>query len=203
MKKILIATLLLAASCAAQTIPAGTALRVRLQNTLSTFTSKSGDAFTGQVIGVMGTAGDFMLPGGTTLQGRITKVSEPRRIKGKATIGILPESITLATGEKLPMSATLVDTNLHDGSDVNEEGQFKGATHDTKDLLLMGGLTGNGMLIGALSAGAKGTGIGAAIGGGAALGYWLYKRNAAILPVGTELIIELDRPLTLAAVSGQ
>lgn len=204
MRKILFAALLLAAvGAVAQTIPAGTALKVRLQNTLSTFSSKSGDAFTGQIIETIAPNGQASVPVGTILQGRVTKVSEPRRIKGKPTIGILPESLTLATGEKLPLSATLVDTNLHDGSDVNEEGQFKGASHDRKDLLLMGGLTGNGVFIGALSAGAKGTGIGAAIGGGAAIGYWLYKRNAAVLPMGTELIIELDRPLTLSAVNGQ
>ena len=204
MKKTFIAAILLAAVCAAaQTVPAGTALKVRLQTTLSTFSNKSGDAFTGQVTEAVTINGQTMIPVGTTLQGRVTKVSEPRRIKGRPTIGILPESVTLASGEKLPLSATLVDTNLHNGSDVNEEGQFKGAGHTRKDLLLLGGGTGGGVLIGALSAGATGTGVGAAIGGGAAIGYWLYKRNAAVLPMGTELIIELDRPLTLATVSGQ
>jgi hypothetical protein len=201
---VVMATILLAAVCAAaQTVPAGTALKVRLQTTLSTFSNKAGDVFSGQVTEAVTVDGQTLIPVGTTLQGRVTKVSEPRRIKGRPTIGILPEAVTLASGEKLPLSATLVDTNLRDGSDVNEEGQFKGVSHDGKDLLLMGGITGNGMLIGALSAGAKGTGIGAAIGGGVAVGYWLYKRNAAVLPMGTQLVIELDRPLTLATVNGQ
>jgi hypothetical protein len=115
----------------------------------------------------------------------------------------MPESLTFATGERVPLSATLVDTNLHNGTDVNEEGQFKGPGHDRKDFWILGGGTGGGMLIGGLSAGAMGTGVGAAIGGGAATGYWLYKRNAAVIPMGTELIIELDRPLILGTVSGQ
>jgi hypothetical protein len=201
---VVMATILLAAVCAAaQTVPAGTALRARLQTTLSTFSNKTGDAFTAQVTEAVTVDGQTVIPVGATLQGRVTKVSEPRRIKGRPTIGVLPETMTLASGEKLPLSATLVDTNLRNGSDVNEEGQFKGASHDGKDLLLMGGITGNGMLIGALSAGAKGTGIGAAIGGGVAVGYWLYKRNAAVLPMGTQLVIELDRPLTLATANGQ
>jgi hypothetical protein len=204
MKKFLVAMLLLGAAVAtAQTIPAGTAIRVRLQTTLTSFGNKSGDTFTAQVTDTMTGSGMNMLPAGTILHGRVTKVSEPRRIKGRPTIGILPESLTLATGEKLPLSATLVDTNLHNGTDVNEEGQFKGPGHDRKDLWVLGGGTGGGMLIGGLSAGAMGTGVGAAIGGGAATGYWLYKRNAAVIPMGTELIIELDRPLSLTPVSGQ
>ena len=204
-KRVVVMTsILLAAVCAAaQTVPAGTALRVRLQTTLSTFSNKAGDAFTGQVTEAVTVGGQTLIPVGTTLQGRVTKVSEPRRIKGRPTIGILPETMTLASGEKLPLSATLVDTNLRDGSDVNEEGQFKGPSHDRKDLLLLGAGTGGGILIGALSAGAKGSGIGAVIGGGAAIGYWLYQRNAAVLPMGTELVIELDGPLTLATVNGQ
>ena len=204
MRKVLIAIILLAAVCAAaQTIPAGTALKVRLQTTLSTFSNKRGDAFTGQLTQAVTLNGQTLIPIGTTLQGRVTKVTEPRRIKGRPTIGIVPESVVLATGEKLPVSATLVDTNLRDGSDVNEEGQFKGPSHDRKDLLTLGGGTGGGMLVGALIAGGKGTLVGGAIGAGATIGYWLYKRNAAVLPTGTELIIELDRPLTLATVTGQ
>ena len=204
MRKVLIATVLLAAVCAAaQTVPAGTALKVRLQTTLSTFSNKSGDAFVAQLTQAVTLNGQTLIPIGTTLQGRVTKVTEPRRIKGRPTIGMVPESVVLATGEKLPISATLVDTNLRDGSDVNEEGQFKGPSHDRKDLLLLGAGTGGGILIGALSAGAKGSGIGAVIGGGAAIGYWLYQRNAAVLPMGTELVIELDGPMTLATVNGQ
>ncbi len=192
------------ATAVAQTaVPAGTALKVQLQNTLSTFSNKSGDAFTGRVTEAIMVNGQSLLPVGTTIEGRLTRVSEPRRIHGRPTIGILPEFITLPTGEKIPVSATLVDTNLHNGSDVNEEGQFKGPGHDRRDLLLMGGGTGGGMLIGALSAGAKGTGIGAAVGAGVGVGYWLYKRNAAVLPMGTQLTIELDRPLSLVPAAGQ
>jgi hypothetical protein len=204
MKKFLVATLLLAAiSATAQTIPAGTAIRVRLQTTLSSFGNKSGDLFTGQVTDTITGNGINIIPAGTMLQGRVTKVTEPRRFKGRPTIGILPESLTLATGEKIPLNATLVDTNLHNGTDVNEEGQFKGPGHERKDVWILGGGTGGGMLIGGLTAGAVGTGVGAAIGGGAAAGYWLYKKNAAVLPSGTELILELDRPLSLSPVTGQ
>ena len=110
MKKLLVAMLLLAAvGASAQTIPAGTAIRVRLQTTLTSFGNKSGDTFTGQVTDTMTSSGMNMLPAGTILQGRVTKVSEPRRIKGRPTIGILPESLTLATGEKLPLTEKVTE----------------------------------------------------------------------------------------------
>ena len=54
MKKfvILLSLLLMAASAMAQTnmsLPAGTALKVKLENTLTTFSSKEGDPFSGRI----------------------------------------------------------------------------------------------------------------------------------------------------------
>jgi len=189
--------LLLAAAAAAQTVPAGTALRVKLDNTLATFSSKSGDAFSGHVTEALTIDGQTIVPVGAVVQGRVTRVSEPRRIAGKPTIGILPQTLVLPTGEHFAIDATLVDTNLGHGTDVNEEGQFKGAGHDRRDLLEIAGGTGGGMLIGGLAAAGKGTLIGAAIGGTAAIAYWLSKRNSAVLPAGTELVMEVERPLAM------
>ena len=87
------------------------------------------------------------------VEGKVTKVSEPRRIKGKATIGILPQTVVLPGGERYPLDATLVDTNLRDGSDVNEEGQFKGRAHDRNDLAELGAGVGGGMIAGGLIGG--------------------------------------------------
>jgi len=53
------------------------------------------------------------------------------------------------------------------------------------------------MLIGGLAGGGKGLLIGGAIGAGATVGHWLSKRNSATLPSGTQLMMELSRPMTL------
>ena len=45
------------------------------------------------------------------------------------------------------LNAPLVDTSLRSGTDVNTEGQFKGAGHDGKDLTEIGMGTGGGMLV--------------------------------------------------------
>ncbi len=107
-------------------LPVGTALKAKLENTLTTFSSKSGDPFSARVTEAVVLDGNTVIPIGATIQGRVTKVSEPRRIAGKPTIGIFPETVVMPNGERYTLNATLVDTNLRHGTDVNEEGQFKG-----------------------------------------------------------------------------
>ncbi len=182
-------------------IPAGTALKVKLQTTLATFTSKSGDPFSGRVTEPVVVGGKTVIPIGATVQGRVTRVNEPRRIAGKPTLGIFPETVVLPNGERYMLNAALVDTSLRDGTDVNEEGQFKGAGHDGKDLTEIGMGTGGGMLVGALAGGGKGLVIGGMIGATATVAHWLGKHRSGVLPSGTELVMELSRPMQMTTDS--
>ena len=142
--------LILATMAAAQSapVPAGTALMVKLETTLATFSNKAGDPFQARLTQAVVLNGKTVIPAGTMVEGRVTKVDEPRRIAGKPTIGILPESLVLPTGERLFLDATLVDTNAGAGTDVNQEGEFKGSGHDRRDQVETGGGTAGGMLIG-------------------------------------------------------
>jgi len=144
---VLFCVMLVAVAAVAQTnlsLPAGTAVKIKLENTLTTFGSKSGDPFTGRVTEPVMMNGKAVIPLGATVEGRVTKVSEPRRIAGKPTLGIFPETIVLPNGERYMLNAALVDTSLRHGTDVNTEGQFKGAGHDGKDLTEIGMGTGGG-----------------------------------------------------------
>jgi hypothetical protein len=194
---ILPCTLLLATLLAAQSnepVPAGTALMVRLETTLATFSNKPGDPFRGSLSQPVIVHGQTLLPAGTVIEGRVTKVSEPRRISGKPTIGILPEAVILPNGERLYLDATLTDTNIP-GTDVNDEGQFKGSGHDRRDQLEVGGGAAGGMLVGGLVGGPVGVVVGGAIGAGGTTTHWLVKHHSAVLPAGTQLTLELNRPL--------
>ena len=194
--------LLLAGMLAAQTstpVPAGTALMVRLDTTLATFSTRVGDPFQAKVTQAVVVNGNTLIPVGATVEGRVTKVSEPRRISGKPTIGILPEAVILPSGERYYLDATLIDTNIH-GTDVSSEGQFKGQGHDRRDLLETGGGTAGGMLIGGLIGGGPGVLIGGAVGATATTVHWLAKHRSATLPAGTELTLELNRPMAMGAV---
>jgi hypothetical protein len=206
MKKLaVIATLILFASAAlAQTsLPTGTALKMKLETTLATFSNQAGDPFQARVTQPVVVDGKTVIPVGTTVQGRVTKTSEPRRIAGKPTIAIFPETLVLPNGDRFMLNATLVDTSAHRGTDVNSEGQFKGAGHDGKDLTEIGMGTGGGMLIGGLAGGGKGLLIGGAIGAGATVTHWLSKHRSATLEAGTELVMELNRPMVMNPNTGQ
>jgi hypothetical protein len=193
--------LFLATLLAAQTnapVPAGTALMVRLETTLATFSNRVGDPFRGSLTQPVVVDGKTLLPAGTAVEGRVTKLSEPRRISGKPTIGLLPEAVIMPNGERYYLDATLTDTNIP-GSDVNNEGQYKGSGHDRRDTIEQGGGTAGGMLIGGLVGGPVGILVGGAIGAGSTTGHWLGKHRSATLPAGTQLTLELNRPLAMAA----
>jgi hypothetical protein len=199
MKKTLLLTslVLIATVAGAQSLPTGTAVKMKLETTLATFSSKAGDPFSARVTEPVVMDGKTVIPIGTTIEGRVTKANEPRRIAGKPTIAILPETVVLPNGDKFALNASLVDTNAHHGTDVNTEGQFKGDGHDGKDLTEIGIGTGGGMLIGGLAGGGKGFLIGGAIGATITVTHWLGKHRSAMLPAGTELTMELNRPMTM------
>jgi hypothetical protein len=204
MKKIfsLAALIVMATFAWSQTaLPTGTAVKMKLETTLATFSSKAGDPFSARVTEPVVVDGKTVIPIGATVEGRVTKANEPRRIAGKPTIAIFPEKLILPNGDRFVLNAALVDTNAHHGSDVNAEGQFKGAGHDGKDVTEIGVGTGGGMLIGGLADGGKGLVIGAAIGATVTVTHWLAKHRSAMLPAGTELVMELNRPTTMTAPS--
>ncbi len=201
MKKTLSLTLIILLAgfaCAQTALPTGTAVKMKLETTLATFSSKAGDPFSARVTEPVVIDGKTVIPiGGATVDGRVTKSSEPRRIAGKPTIAIFPENMVLPNGDRFMLNASLVDTNARHGSDVNTEGQFKGAGHDGKDLTEIGMGTGVGMLIGGLADGGKGLLIGGAVGATVTVAHWLGKHRSAMLPAGTELVMELNRPMTM------
>jgi hypothetical protein len=198
-----VSVLLLAVSTWAQTatsVPEGTPLKVKLQTTISTFSSRVGDPFQGKTVDPVVIDGKTLIPAGSTIEGRVTKLSEPRRIKGKPSIGILPEHVVLPDGQRFMLNAVLVDTNIP-GTDVNEEGLFKGSGHDRRDQIEIAGGAGAGMLVGGLIGGGPGVLIGGAVGAGATTTHWLVQHRSAILPSGTQLMMELSRPMTMSATT--
>ena len=202
-KLFVIASLVLAAALAVgqTSLPTGTAVRMKLDTTLTTFSSKTGDAFSARVTEPVLLDGKTIIPIGATVEGRVTKTTEPRRIAGKPTIAVFPEALVLPNGDRFVLNASLIDTNMRHGTDVNTEGQFKGAGHDATDLTQIGMGTGGGMLIGGLIGGAKGLVVGGAIGATVTVSHWLGKHRSATLPAGTELVMELNRPRTMTSVA--
>jgi len=206
--RVSLAMLLLAAVAMAQqgaSLPAGTGLRMRLETPLSTHRSKVGDVFTARVTEAVVINGQTLVPVGAEVTGRVTKLTEPRRIAGKPTIAVLPDRIVMPNGNQFLITATVVDTAKSSDTTVDDEGRIHGPGRTGRDTVEWAAGAGTGAVIGALAAGAKGLFLGGGLGFGAVAAYWLTKRHSAELPAGTEITLELNRPVIMsnAGVPGQ
>lgn len=182
-------------------LPSGTSVRMKLETPISTQTNKVGDTFAGRVTEPVMQNGKAVIPVGAAIQGQIVKLTEPRRIKGKPTIELRPDSLTMPDGEKYQFHATVVDTDPSTQTSVNDEGQIKGKGRDGKDVRNIAIGTGAGVGVGAVAAGGKGALIGGAIGAGVTVAHWLSKHKSAELPAGSEIVMELNRAMSLSATS--
>src|SRR5258708_32422568 len=88
--------ILIAGLAGAQTsLPTGTAVKMKLETTLATFSSKAGDPLSARVTAPVVVDGKPVIPIGATVEGRVTNANEPRRIARKPTIAIFPENLIL------------------------------------------------------------------------------------------------------------
>ncbi len=182
-------------------LPPGTAVYMKLETPISTRTNSRGDRFAGRVSQPVTLNGRTVIPVGAAIEGRVLKADEPRRIRGVPTIDLHPETVTMPDGKRFAMTAVVVDTSFHPELEVNEEGQIKGRGRDSRDWKETGLATGAGAGIGALAAGGKGALVGAGIGATASVVRWMTRTHSASLPVNTEIIMELSRPMALSSSS--
>lgn len=181
------------------TIPAGSTLHVRLITTLSTRTNQDGDPFIGRVIEPVISNGEEIVPVGSTVEGRVTFVKEPGRVKGVAEMRLVAETITTPEEEaKYSIAASLEDAQGAEGAKVRgDEGTIKGPSSKKGDAVGVGVSAGIGAGVGAIGAGGKGSLYGAGIGAVVGLIQTLHKRGKdIILPQGTELTFVISRTTT-------
>ena len=191
---------LVAAPVLAQNLPVGTGVKMKLETPISTDRSRPGDMFHGRVTEPVRINGRTIIPVGTSIQGRVMHLSEPRRIAGTPEIVLRPDRLTLPNGNEYALSATIVDTNKASKTTVNDEGKIHGAGRSGHDNIELAGGAAGGTVIGALADGPKGALVGGVIGVSVAAAHWMTKRHSATLPAGSEITLELSRPMSLTAV---
>jgi|SRR6185312_1489792 len=185
-------------------LPAGTALDLQLNNTLSTRSSEQGDRFTATVSApVYSRDGQTLLvPQGSIVQGTVEGVQRSGGISGNSQLQLNFERLRLPDGQSLPLRADLTNVDSNSGvggaitgrpSATNEGGVERSQTRSTVGTAAAGGAV--GAIIGALAGGGKGAGIGGLVGAG--LGVVLSNHNggALDLPAGTPMTITLSRPV--------
>jgi hypothetical protein len=189
------------AAADATALPVGTAIRMKLETRLSTAANKRGDHFGGRVVEAVMLNGKTIIPVGAALEGDVVGADEPRRIRGTPTLDLRPTMVTLPDGQKYAINASIVDTSDR-SLNVNDEGEIKGPGHDSSDWVETGVGAALGTGIGAAAGGFKGALIGGSIGAGVTVVRWLTKTKSAQIPAGTEIIMELSRPMALSVMEG-
>ena len=182
-------------------LPTGTAIRMRLETPLSSRQNREGDAFSGRVTQPVTVHGRTVIPVGASITGRLLRVSDPRRIAGSGSMRLMPESVMLPNGKAYAINAAMVDTSTPQKLTVDDEGRIKSKGIGSGDKVEMIAGTGTGAIIGTIAAGGKGFLVGSMIGGGVTVVHWLTKRHPVDVPAGTELIMEISRPMMIASAA--
>ncbi len=187
------------------TLPAGTALDLKLNNTISTRSSQQGDNFTATVAApVYSTSGDVLLvPQGSTVAGTVASVQRSGSVSGKSQLQLNFQTLNLPDGSRLPLRAQVSQVGQGGGiggaitgapSTTAEGGVQQSQTRNTVGTAAAGGAV--GALIGAIAGGGKGAGIGGLVGAG--LGVVLASQRGNLdLPAGTPMTVTLSQPVQI------
>lgn len=159
-------------------LPAGTLIRVRLDQDLGSKISQAGDSFTATIADDVVVNGQTLIPRGLRAEGTVIDAKPLGRFKGGAYLGIRLERVQTRWGS-YPVATSTIDRA--------EKGKGK------RTALFAGGGAGLGALIGGLAGGGKGALIGALAGGGAGTAGTAFTGNKQILlPAETLLTFRLD-----------
>lgn len=166
-------------------LPAGTKIRVRMDNEINSKVSSAGDTFTMKISEPVSIRGTVVLPIGTVIEGRVTGVKRAAigRKNGRLTLSF--EMLRLAGGEKREINGVLVNQPAVKSSQA-------------ASVLTVAGGTALGAVFGTVSKSNNGALIGAAIGTGAGAGVaFLRKGKDVQIKADEEFEIELTRKVVL------
>jgi type IV secretion system protein VirB10 len=184
-------------------VPVDTTIPLELRATLNSRTAYAGEAVYCDTIYPVVVKNRVVIPVGSYVKGRVTQVTRPGHVKGKAQLGLRFDEITLPSGVTKPLRATLSGF----GGSGNEgfkpkEGKIQGEGSKGKDAEVIAISAGEGAGIGSVAGISSGhSGAGAAIGGAAgAVGGLVYvlatRGKEVVLPQGTSLELQLAAPLS-------
>lgn len=177
-------------------LPAGSIVKTRLLISLSTKATSEGSEWTAELEEPMTRDGQVYIPAGSRVQGKVTQVHGGKRISGKATLFLMPLSITLPDGSARALHAQLIDTSATHTLTVDSEGRIGHRTHKKEEAGVLALTVGSGAAAGGMIGGVPGALVGAGVGAGVSGVMWLKSDRQAELPKNTELTFELTRAMS-------
>lgn len=184
-------------------IQPGTRILLNMINSVSTKQAAVGDHIYLETAFPVLSGGTIVVPQGSWVQGTITSVKRPKRVKGRGELYIRFDSLTLPNGVSRDFTARVGAMDGRSTEDLNrEEGKIKAPGNKAGDAGTVANTTITGAGVGTLAGAAagnlaKGAGIGAAAGAAAGLaGVLLSRGPEATLTKGTTMEMVVDRPIT-------
>lgn len=209
--EVVIAALLFAQSLALAAPPSeyvvetGIPVPLQLLTSIDTRKAANGDKVYMETTFPVVVNGRIVIPRGSQVIGTLSSAKRPGKVKGRAEIHLRFDSVILPNGVTRDISARLRNAAPGAGTVDRAEGGIKGEGNKKGDARKVGETAATGAGIGAMAgaiAGDYGTGTmaGAAAGAAAGLARVLGSRGPEIvIPVGGELEMVFDRPVTFAA----
>ncbi len=171
------------------TVPAGTAIAIRLLDGISSDRNRAGDTFQATLEEPVVADGIVVAERGANAMGRVVQTQQAGRIAGLAELALELDRIHTVGGEVQIASDTMIR---------------RGEPSRGKDAATVGAMAGIGAAIGAIAGGRKGAGIGAAAGGATGAGTVMATRGKPIqFEPETRLTFRLRAPITVMVDSSR
>jgi hypothetical protein len=168
------------------TVPDDVALRIRLDDTLTSVDSEVGDPFSATVVG----QGDYQ---GARVYGHVSNIDMSGRIDGHTSMMLQFDRLVMPDGRRASIHAEIIQLyHAPSGEKVDVEGAIEssGRGRRTVEHTILG--AGAGALLGGIFGGGKGAGIGSIIGGAGGLGTTAFiGRQKITLNSGLEMMIQI------------
>jgi hypothetical protein len=167
-------------------VPVDLALRIRLDDTLTSVDSEVGDPFSATVVD----AGEYR---NARVYGHISQIDMSGKLEGHTSMMLEFDRLVMPDGRRAPIHAEIIELyHAPSGEKVDVEGaiQSGGRGRTTAKHTVIG--AGAGALLGAIFGGGKGAGIGSVIGGVGGLGTTAFHGHQKItLSSGLEMLIRI------------
>ena len=167
-------------------LPDDVALRIRLDDTLTSTDSQVGDPFSATVVD----KGEYR---NARVYGHIAQIDMSGKIKGHTSMVLRFDRMIMPDGRRAPIRAEIVELyHAPSGEKVDVEGAIESGGRGRKTIAHTAIGAGAGALLGGIFGGGTGAGIGSVIGGGAGLGTTAFHGHQKItLNSGQEMLIRI------------
>lgn len=168
-------------------IPVDTELVIEMIDDMNTDKNKQGDKFQAKIV----SPNEI---NGAIVEGRITKIMKPGRIKRRSELSFTFDRIILTDNRWSNFNAMLTEVLPIKGDNIRKvdmEGTIEGQSSLKGDLIKVGASTGAGAIVGAAVGGPVGAAVGAGIGAGFGVGAVVVERGKHVnLTKGQQLRIK-------------